>query len=215
MILNRNYTTKFYKYTDFETSGVITGNISDSSGNPVQNAFLIIQNVDNDYSNVKGKYNLVVLDSGEYDIKIEGPDTLHLNWSIFWNGNFLSYGDSVKINLDNNQIVDLDFKAPIMIANANEKNNLKHVPDQFILNQNFPNPFNPETIINYSVPIQSFVSLKIFDLLGNEIKTLVNSYRHPGNYSVKFDASEISSGIYFYRLQAGDFMQTKKMVLIR
>ena len=102
-----------------------------------------------------------------------------------------------------------------MIANANEKNNLKHVPDQFILNQNFPNPFNPETIINYSVPIQSFVSLKIFDLLGNEIKTLVNSYRHPGNYSVKFDASEISSGIYFYRLQAGDFMQTKKMVLIR
>ncbi|MCB0750400.1 MAG: T9SS type A sorting domain-containing protein, partial [Ignavibacteriae bacterium] len=83
------------------------------------------------------------------------------------------------------------------------------------------NPFNPTTIIKYSVPnvVSNFssnnVELKVYDVLGREIKTLVNQKQKAGNYEVSFDAKELSSGVYFYRLQSGDFIQTKKMMLLK
>lgn len=85
----------------------------------------------------------------------------------------------------------------------------------FNLNQNYPNPFNPITTIEYSLPKSNFVTLKVFDLLGREITSLVNEEKLPGNYSVKFDASQFSSGIYFYRLKAGSFIDTKKFILMK
>jgi len=83
------------------------------------------------------------------------------------------------------------------------------------LDNNYPNPFNPTTIISYGVPVKTNVSLKVFNSLGKEIIILVNNEKPAGSYEVKFDASILSSGIYFYRLQAGDFVQTRKMILLK
>jgi hypothetical protein len=89
------------------------------------------------------------------------------------------------------------------------------VPNQFALSQNYPNPFNPSTIINYQLPAQSHVTLKVYDVLGREVVTLVNEQKAPGSYDVTWDASTISSGVFFYRLVAGEHSQTRKLVLLR
>jgi hypothetical protein len=88
-------------------------------------------------------------------------------------------------------------------------------PMEFSLEQNYPNPFNPTTTLSFAISHSSFVILKIYDVLGNEVATLVNEEKYAGSYDVRFNASNLSSGIYFYKLQAGKFMQTKKMVLLR
>jgi len=93
------------------------------------------------------------------------------------------------------------------------------IVNDYKLYQNYPNPFNPSTIINYQIPKGSFVSLKIYDVLGNEISTLVNGFKTAGSHSITFDASSykggFSSGIYFYRLTAGGFVQARKMILAK
>ena len=89
------------------------------------------------------------------------------------------------------------------------------IPDAFVLEQNYPNPFNPGTRIVYRVVSRELVSLKVFDVLGSEVVTLVNEVKAPGEYSVAFDGSSLSSGVYFYRLDAGQFVSMKKLVLLR
>ena len=89
------------------------------------------------------------------------------------------------------------------------------IPEKFTLLQNFPNPFNPSTNINYAIPKGSNVKLTVFNLLGQEIATIVNKFQNAGSYSIKFDAGNLTSGIYFYKLEAGDFVEVKKMCLIR
>lgn len=89
------------------------------------------------------------------------------------------------------------------------------LPKSYSLNQNYPNPFNPITNIKYEIPKDIFVTIKIYDLLGREIKTLVNEFKNAGSYIVSFNGSELASGIYFYRIQAGNFVQVKRMVLIK
>ncbi|MGE5861484.1 MAG: family 43 glycosylhydrolase [Ignavibacteria bacterium] len=91
----------------------------------------------------------------------------------------------------------------------------KHVLHKFTLNQNYPNPFNPKTIITWQSPVSSWQTLKIYDLLGNEVGTLVDEFKHAGNYKVEFDGSNLASGIYFYQLHAGNFIDTKKFVLMK
>jgi cyclomaltodextrinase len=88
-------------------------------------------------------------------------------------------------------------------------------PKTFSLMQNYPNPFNPSTQISYSIPAANFVTLKVYDILGREVQTLVNDRKQAGTYSVVFNASKLASGIYFYRLTSGDFVQTKKMILVK
>ena len=83
------------------------------------------------------------------------------------------------------------------------------------LSQNFPNPFNPTTSIKYSLPEQQFVSVKVFDILGREVASLVNEIKPAGNYEVNFDASNLSSGVYFYQLRAGSFTATGKLILMK
>ncbi len=85
----------------------------------------------------------------------------------------------------------------------------------YTLDQNYPNPFNPTTQIRYSIPKTALVSIKVYDILGKEVATLVNEAKSPGDYKVEFNGNSLASGIYFYRLQAGDFVQTKKMILLR
>ncbi len=89
------------------------------------------------------------------------------------------------------------------------------VPEAFGLEQNYPNPFNPSTVINYQLPVNSHVMLKLYDLLGQEIKTLVDEMQDAGTKSVKLEASEFASGIYYYRLVAGSFSETRKMLLVK
>ena len=92
------------------------------------------------------------------------------------------------------------------------KNNM---PTSYSLSQNYPNPFNPSTTINFSVPKSSIVTIKIYDILGSEVKTLVSEEKAAGNYNVQFDDSGLPSGVYFYRMQAGSFAETKKLILMK
>ncbi|MBK9334062.1 MAG: T9SS type A sorting domain-containing protein [Ignavibacteria bacterium] len=89
------------------------------------------------------------------------------------------------------------------------------VPGKFNLSQNFPNPFNPNTVISYELQSTGFAKLRVYDVLGNEVATLVNEKQNAGSYNVKFDGSKYSSGIYFYRLDAGEFSDTKRMILLK
>ena len=117
-----------------------------------------------------------------------------------------------------------------LVTNVNEP--IKNVQNNFSLGQNYPNPFNPATTINYSIPQIThpsrfapsplerglrgmLVKLKVYDILGREVATLVNKKQKPGNYKVIFDGSKLSSGVYYYRLRAGNFIETKKMILLK
>lgn len=86
---------------------------------------------------------------------------------------------------------------------------------EYMLLNNYPNPFNPSTVISYQLPVAGFVSLKVFDILGNEMATLVNEQKPAGYYEIEFNASDLPSGVYMYRIQAGDFVETKKMLLLK
>jgi hypothetical protein len=89
------------------------------------------------------------------------------------------------------------------------------VPRTFSLEQNYPNPFNPGTTIGYELPKSAMVTLSVYDILGREVSVLVNERKNAGSYTVKFDASGLANGMYFYQLQAGDFVSVKKLVVLR
>jgi len=88
-------------------------------------------------------------------------------------------------------------------------------PEDYNLYQNYPNPFNPTTTIRYSVTNTDLVQIKVYDILGREVKLLVNEIKQPGTYEIQFDASGLASGIYLYRIESGKFIQTKKMILLK
>jgi hypothetical protein len=104
-----------------------------------------------------------------------------------------------------------------------EEQRQQAIPSEYKLSQNYPNPFNPITRINYSVPKNSFVTLKVYNLLGEEVTTLFEGFKQKGNYNAIFDGSELASGVYFYRMtarqteggQAGNFAETKKIILLK
>ncbi len=95
------------------------------------------------------------------------------------------------------------------------ESNKNFIPQNFELSQNYPNPFNPTTRINYKISSHSFVQLKVFDILGNEVITLVDKAQNPGNYSIRFNGRNLASGIYIYRLTAGSFSSSRKFVLLK
>ena len=93
--------------------------------------------------------------------------------------------------------------------------NINEIPDNYLLSQNYPNPFNPVTKISYAIPKSGFVTLKVYDILGKELVTLVNGNKNAGSYIVDFDASALTSGVYFYKLEVNGFVDTKKMMVIK
>ncbi|MBZ0202607.1 MAG: T9SS type A sorting domain-containing protein, partial [Ignavibacteria bacterium] len=117
-----------------------------------------------------------------------------------------------------NTAFDTTF-APTGIVQTNE------IPSEFSLSQNYPNPFNPSTTIVFQIPLSRGVSasgglgvltsLIVYDILGKEVKVLLNQQLQPGNYNISFDGSNLASGLYFYRLTAGEFTDTKRMLLIK
>jgi hypothetical protein len=96
-----------------------------------------------------------------------------------------------------------------------EETSFKDYPKDYYLLQNYPNPFNPSTIIRFELPTDADVVLIVYDVIGNEIARLVNDRRKAGIYEVKFEASNLSNGIYLYKLQAGEFVQVHKMILLK
>jgi hypothetical protein len=109
------------------------------------------------------------------------------------------------------------IKDIIKYSGAEQKDNSRktEIVNSYSLSQNYPNPFNPVTNIKYSLPKSGFVSLKVFDVTGKMIKELVNEVKEVGNYSISFDASQFSSGVYFYRMETNNFIETKRMVLVK
>jgi len=95
------------------------------------------------------------------------------------------------------------------------ESNTVSIPAVYSLSQNFPNPFNPVTKINFSIPKQGYVNMKVYDVLGKEVMTLVNEIRPAGNYDVDFNGSNLASGVYFYRMETENFIDIKRMVLIK
>lgn len=93
--------------------------------------------------------------------------------------------------------------------------NVQTLPTRFSLYQNYPNPFNPTTTISYQLPVNTLVTLKVYDMLGRQVITLTNERQTAGAHSVIFNASNLSSGVYFYRLTAGSYLQAKKLMLIK
>ena len=89
------------------------------------------------------------------------------------------------------------------------------IPNSYSLSQNYPNPFNPTTVISFRLAVNSFTSIKIYDILGREITTLVNEMLSPGTYEVEWNAGNYSSGVYYYKLSAGEYKETRKMILIK
>ncbi len=151
------------------------------------------------------------------DLKFSRSFTKVTSWQIL-TLNF-NYINKVVIRLDstsNGSLTDYNFdnftfRSIITSVNTG----LKGAPLYYKLNQNFPNPFNPSTLISYSIPKESLVKLSVYDILGREVKSLVNEYEDAGNYNVEFNASGFASGMYFVRLQAGSFVSVKKMSLLK
>ena len=101
------------------------------------------------------------------------------------------------------------------LAFAEDNSNENTTPYSYSLTQNFPNPFNPSTTIQYTIADAQRVELKVYDLLGREVQTLVNDVQNPGSYNIMFNAQNLSSGVYFYKLTAGSFTDIKKMTLVK
>lgn len=103
----------------------------------------------------------------------------------------------------------------IDIRNEADKTQTLRVPMEYKLFQNYPNPFNPVTHLEFRIPESGFVSLKVYDILGREVAVLVNEKLSPGRYKTEFNGSNFASGVYFIRMEAGDFREIKKMILIK
>jgi len=128
-----------------------------------------------------------------------------------WIGPMHFYNDSIGWVAGGNGTILFTSNSGTTFITQNEN----ELPNHFILEQNYPNPFNIQTMISYSVPKRSHIQLKIYNVIGKEIKEIENGIKDEGNYSFVFDASGLSSGIYFYKLQANDFRDIKKMVLLK
>jgi serine protease AprX len=113
---------------------------------------------------------------------------------------------------EDNSVYSFNYGEYKVISDVDETSEL---PEGFYLSQNYPNPFNPETVIKYKLPESGDVSLKIYDILGREVATLVNEMKSSGTYEVKFNGNKLSSGVYFYSLKLGNYVNTKKMLLIK
>ena len=111
------------------------------------------------------------------------------------------------------RLKQIDYNGNYSYSEIVEVNNF--TPNIFVLEQNYPNPFNPSTLIKYSIADKQFVTLKVYDVLGNEISTLVSETKPAGNYEVEFNANNISAGVYYYTIITDNFVETKKMILLK
>jgi hypothetical protein len=152
-----------------------------------------IQFVSEQWTGTEWKYTMQGIYT--YDANGNNTEALTQNWEDNAWVNFM------KLTYNYQQTTDV------------EENNIS--VKEFRLFNNYPNPFNPSTVISYQLPVSSYITLKIFDIIGNELATLVNEEKPAGSYQVEFNAANLPSGLYFYKLQAGNYSETKKMLMIK
>ncbi len=156
------------------------------------------------------KNNFPVLETQAFQInsgKLTGSKTVQLKLTVQnnFNGQCMlteSYSDIQSFELAKLNIKEISFDEILSVT-------------EYALEQNHPNPFNPSTKISWQSPVASHQTLKVYDILGNEVATLVDEFREAGKYEMNFDASRLASGVYIYKLQAGDFVSSKKMLLLK
>ncbi len=183
----------------------ITGVVKDVSNSSLNAVIVFVLNENNDVvsyaiTNSNGQFILNGLEPGTYKIMSD---------KIGYSQNGV-----VTVTLDyiSNQTQNVQLTlVPDGITSYDDK----YVVSDFRLEQNYPNPFNPSTKISWQSPVNSHQTLKVYDMLGNEVATLVDEYREAGRYEILFDASGLSSGTYFYKLQAGEFSAVRKMILMK
>ena len=155
---------------------------------------------------------------------IRGEDSMYVYFTV--NGATVSPGDyNVAIVFSSNDPVTPDKVVTLNITvqpptNVDEQIAEHAIPQTYIISQNYPNPFNPETIIRYQLPRSSQVVLKIFNILGQDVQTLINTQQQAGYYSIVWNGKDnngmvVPSGVYIFRIEAGDFIRANKMILIR
>ncbi len=185
----------------------IQGIVSDSATGQHLAAKITVVGHDHDssqvYSDTTGRFSRPIY-AGTYTVKFEAP-------------NYIT--KTIEVEVNNFETTWLDVK----LVNPNDVADEDNIPTKFSLKQNYPNPFNPTTTINYTISnvgdanfaSPTTVKLIVYDILGQEVATLVNKKQTAGEYSVRFNASKLPSGIYFYTLRAGNFAQTRKMILMK
>jgi hypothetical protein len=154
----------------------------------------------------------MLVNTGPFSLEVDKPITIIVGYTI---GQGDSPLNSVTVGKEVSAFVQQFYQSNFdyNILTVEEENNL--IVDDFMLYQNYPNPFNPNTTINYQIPHQEFATIKVYDILGNEIAVLVNEEKPSGNFEVEFNASSLPSGVYFYQLKAGSYIETKKMILLK
>jgi hypothetical protein len=193
-------------YDTLYSSSIFTGAINNSNtGKSVS----LVMDVSSTWSLTKNSYLTTLVNN----TGISGTTVTN----ITGNGFNVYYSSSASANSylggKTYSLVNGGYLLPEGATDVEDETSL--VPTSWKLEQNYPNPFNPSTTINYQIPLAGSVSLKVYDVLGREVAALVDEYQTAGNYSVVFNASRFSSGVYIYRISAGDFIQTKRMMLVK
>ena len=203
MVTDINFIVHSYNFEGFAS---VTGVVKDESGNDINGAIIFATDNNNTVcsyaiSNSSGQFVLGGFEPGTYKIMSE---------KFGYNSNQI-----YNVTLDYNTNISKNVSFTLKSDNVTSTEEGRTIIKGYILNQNYPNPFNPTTIITYSLPRESFVQIKVFNVLGNEIETLVNKEEPEGTYEVTWNATNLPSGVYFYQLKVGDFVQTKKMMLLK
>lgn len=167
-----------------------------------------------DNSNIDTRVELQEGNHPYHNLWTAGLDTVPGNIRVYQNSTFEEISGILFYSFSNYKLVPR--KADDFVGYVSDVNNNSPVSvDEYQLEQNYPNPFNPVTTIQYNIPREGFVQIKIYNILGQEVKSLVNMTQAPGNYKIIFDASSLSSGVYLYQINVNDFQMTKKMILMK
>lgn len=194
-----NHPASFSEMVNKGDSITVELHISNSIASPLSYSFNITENWIRIFpasSSVGGNETITVLLTF---------DATNLNEGVY----------STEITLNDPHHGGLQIPVQLTVTSTTGIEKEDETPNSFLLIQNYPNPFNPSTTISFSLPKDQNVSLIVYNVLGNQIQTLINKYLPLGNYSLKFDAANLPSGIYFYRIQSEQFSQVKKMILTK
>ncbi len=188
-------------------TGAVVGKLLASNGLPVNGAFVFAEDENGNVSNftisdVNGNYNISNLLPGSYNVASDKIEYLPVRRKL------------VNVDFANSIINNVDFTLTPQSVTSTEETPAP-VVTKYTLMQNYPNPFNPVTNISFTLPEKANVKLTVYNILGKEIATLINGNLSAGEHTVSFDASNLSSGVYFYRIQAGNFTSTRKMTYLR
>ena len=217
-----------------------TGTIGKNAGGTVEaeqwesvlvnykNVTVTDENADGDPGPISSNHGEIYVNDGSGDARVELQDGNN-NYHNLWDSTLVDNPANFQVTLNSkfSELQGILYYSYSYFKLVPRKNNdfsgfvvdvkkeTSKLPDSYQLDQNYPNPFNPSTIISYSIPKGNIVTLKIYNVLGQEVKTLVNGYRNSGKYTINFNANNLSSGIYFYSLRAGNYYQVKKMILLK